>query len=152
MFAFKENDNEKKRNLFSNLLTKSADESYKIEYNSVSTLEKKKIMLLIRDDYLKILFDEIVSKRGLFQLEEFWVLVKKMYPEKITFSFVDNLIQSSRSDELDMEFRPLINYEIKNRILNSYDNVKKLYEFYKEKKMKDIFNVDVKRSSSGKNS
>ena len=137
VFAFKGNDNEKKRNLFSNLLTKSADESYKIEYNSVSTLEKKKIMLLIRDDYLKILFDEIVSKRGLFQLEEFWVLVKKMYPEKITFSFVDNLIQSSRSDELDMEFRPLINYEIKNRILNSYDNVKKLYEFYKEKKMKE---------------
>ena len=137
VFAFKGNDNDKKRDLFYYLLTKSADESYKNEYNSVSTLEKKKIMLLIRDDYLKILFDEIVSKRGLFQLEEFWVLVKKMYPEKITFSFVDNLIQPSRSDELDMDFRPIINYEIKNRILNSYDNVKKLYEFYKEKKVKE---------------
>ena len=138
VFAFKGTDNDKRRDLFLDILTHSTDEFYKIKYNSVSTLDKKKIMLLIRDDYLKILFDEIVSRRGLFQLDEFWVLVKKMYPEKITFSFVDNLIQPSRSDELDLKFRPIkMTYEIKKRILDSYDNVKKLYDFNKGKKQNE---------------
>lgn len=138
IFSFKGEGNSKIRDLFYDILTFSIDEFYKQEFNMISSIEKKKLILLLHDDYLKFLFDEIVRKREIIKLDDFWVLAKKFYPEKITFSLFENQIQPSRSDELDLKVRPMkMNYEIKKRILNSYDNVKKLYEFYIGKKQQE---------------
>ena len=138
IFSFKGEGNSKIRDLFYDILTFSIDDFYKQEFNMISSIDKQKLILLLHDDYLKFLFDEIVRKREIIKLDDFWILAKKFYPEKITFSLFENQIQPSRSDELDLKVRPMkMNYEIKKRLLNSYDSVKKLYEFYIGKKQQE---------------
>lgn len=143
VFAFRGPNNVQHREQVFDMLIMSPDQFYEHEFKSLSPIDKKRILLLIKDDYLKLLFDEIASKREIIQLEDFWAFVKKMYPEKITFPLMEQPIQSSRNDELSLikipKYPIQFDWSVKNRLLSSYDDVKKLFEYNMKLNQKEDF-------------
>lgn len=133
VFAFRGTNNFQHREQLYDMLNMSPDQFYEHEFKWLSQIEKKRILLLIEDDYLKLLFEEITNRREIIPLEDFWAFVSKMYPEKMSFSLMNQPIQPSRYDELSLIKNPRypiqIDWSVKSRLLASYDDIRKLFQY-----------------------
>ena len=106
------------------------------QFKKLSNVNKKRIILLLKDNYLKKLFNKISNKNNRNQIEilkvdDFWNFIRKKYPNKLLFSLIENKIQSARLDELELKISPIkFNNYIKKRIIDNYSGVKIIFENY----------------------
>jgi hypothetical protein len=76
---------------------------YIYAFQHLTNLDKKKIKLIIENDYLSILFNELVCLNDIFDIDNFIKFIKKKYPNYIKFSIIENNIQISRDDEVNFK-------------------------------------------------
>lgn len=118
------------------VLKTSYEKFCKEQFKRFSIINQKRISLFLKDNYLKKLFNKISNKKNrnqieILKLDEFWNFVRKKYPNKLLFSLIENKIQSSRYDELDLKISPIkFNYYIKNRLLGNYSGLKIILDNY----------------------
>ena len=107
---------------------------YIYAFQHLTNLDKKKIKLIIENDYLSILFNEIVCLNDIFDIDNFIKFIKKKYPNYIKFSIIENNIQISRDDEVNFKkkYNQILNKEKINKLISSNSNLKILYNKFKK--------------------
>ncbi len=133
IFSFHNEDRKNIMRIIYEVLTRKYEDFLEHQYKNLSLINQRRITLLLTDNYLKKLFNKISNKKTnqieILKLDDFWNFIKKKYPNKLLFSLIDNKIQSSRTDELELKIFPIkFNFYIKKRILDNYSGVKKIFE------------------------
>ena len=133
IFSFHNEDRKSIIRKIHEVLTKKYEDILEDQYKNLSLINQRRITLLLTDNYLKKLFNKISNKKTsqieILKLDDFWSFVKKKYPNKLLFSLIDNKIQSSRVDELELKTFPIkFNFFIKKRLLDNYSGVKIIFE------------------------
>ena len=107
---------------------------YIYAFQHLTNLDKKKIKLIIENDYLSILFNELVCLNDIFDIDNFIKFIKKKYPNYIKFSIIENNIQISRDDEVNFKkkYNQILNKEKINKLISSNSNLKILYNKFKK--------------------
>ena len=92
---------------------------YIYAFQHLTNLEKKKIKLIIENDYLSFLFNELICLYDIFDIDNFIKFVKKKYPNYIKFSIIENNIQISRDDEVNFKkkYNQILNKEKINKLI-----------------------------------
>ena len=151
VFRFKE---EKDRDFLLNRLNflYNSYHFYIYAFQHLTNLEKKKIKLIIENDYLSFLFNELICLYDIFDIDNFIKFVKKKYPNYIKFSIIENNIQISRDDEVNFKkkYNQILNKEKINKLISSNSNLKFLYNKFK-KKNKQIEISDNQKNNNNKN-
>jgi len=134
IFSFHNEDRRHIIRIIYEVLTRKYEDFLEHQYKNLSFINQRRITLLLTDNYLKKLFNKISNKKTsnqikILKLDDFWNFIKKKYPNKLLFSLIDNKIQSSRADELELKISPIkFNFYIKKRILDNYSGVKIIFE------------------------
>ena len=133
IFSFHNEDRRHIIRIIYEVLTRKYEDFLEHQYKNLSLINQRRITLLLTDNYLKKLFNKISNKKTnqieILKLDDFWNFIKKKYPNKLLFSLIDNKIQSSRTDELELKIFPIkFNFYIKKRILDNYSGVKIIFE------------------------
>jgi hypothetical protein len=133
VFRFKE---EKDRDFLLNRLNflYNSYHFYIYAFQHLTNLDKKKIKLIIENDYLSILFNELVCLNDIFDIDNFIKFIKKKYPNYIKFSIIENNIKISRDDEVNFKkkYNQILNKEKINKLISSNSNLKILYNKFKK--------------------
>jgi hypothetical protein len=137
------------RNKFFDLINKK-DQEYEKIFKNMTTLEKKRLIFILNDDYLSFIHDELVMKRNILMKDEFLNFIRRKYTQKLTFLNCIQTIQMSSnililllgSDELLLVTNPIRNRfdgKIKKMFLLANDDLHLIYENIKNTRNEENF-------------